>query len=667
MVDARLLFTFEDGTELPQHLAKTGRNAFFGMVRPARALRGVAVLVSGSAALATPRHVDFRPVPVWEQRRALVSRALAVLRGDPRSFPWRLARFAVQMSRQGRTAIPVATEARSPEAAYALWRERFDEWPEAEAEFHRGRLAGSAAAPQFSVLAAPDLDAAALAALRASLAAQFHPGWELLVPAGATTAAATAPEDTRVRVYDPAAPDAALAGGAREPRPAAAPRHAAAAARPDGAGLGPAAGPRRHAGLRRRGPGGRGRHPRRPAVQAGLVAGTIARPPTTIGDPCCIAAEALRDVGLSAAGGAADGAGAAFWVEAWRHDLMLRLAERLGPGDVLHVAQVLSHGAGPAAPPAAEARKDAIRRALARRGAEARVMSDPRSPHPRVLFTPEDKPLVTLIIPTRDRADLLATAVGTILGRTAYRRYEIVVVDNGSVEDDTFKLFDGWAGEPRVRVLRDDGPFNYARLNNLAVATARGPLLGLVNNDVEVADGHWLEEMVGWAVQPGVGCVGAKLWYPDGRLQHGGVVVGVAGAAGHRHKRAAKGRPPAGATTSSPSTRCRPSRPRASWCARRSTRRWAGSTRRGSRSATTTSTSASRMAAAGHRNLWTPFAELTHHESVSRGRDLSPRTAERFNREVTALKERWGQRLLDDPYASPNLTVETEDGTIRVQ
>ncbi len=314
---------------------------------------------------------------------------------------------------------------------------------------------------------------------------------------------------------------------------------------------------------------------------------------------------------------------------------MLRLGEWFEPRDVLHVAQVLSHGAGPAAPPPPRRARTRSAARSRRRGAEARVLSDPRSPDPRVAFALDDKPLVTLIVPTRDRADLLRMSVGSILAKTAYRRFEIVVVDNGSVEDDTFKLFDGWVGDPRVRVLRDAGPFNYARLNNAAARTARGPLLGLVNNDVEVTDAHWLEEMVGWAAQPGVGCVGAKLWYPDGRLQHGGVVVGVAGAAGHRHKRSRQGRP----------RRARRPRHR---------QRGVGRHRRLPRGEAPVYDEVGgldearfavgyndvdfclKVAAAGYRNLWTPFAELVHHESLSRGRDLSPKTAERFNREVAS-------------------------------
>ncbi|WP_129219535.1 glycosyltransferase family 2 protein [Lichenibacterium ramalinae] len=655
VADGRLVFTFADGTVLPQHLAKTGRNAFFGMVRPTRPLASVAVQVSGSADLATPRLLAFRPVPAWEQRRALVRRAVSVLRGDPRSFPWRLARFAVQMSRQGRTAIPIATQAMAPAAAYALWRERFDERPEAEAAFHRGRLDGLARRPRFTVLAGPDLDGPALAALRASLVAQHDPDWELLVPG------TPAPGDDRERPYDPADPDAALATARGThmllPRPGTRLRpHALTVLaltleRVPGARLVYADEDHADAAGTRTDP------TFKPAWSpARLLSANY------IGDPCAIAIETLRGIGLSAEeDGAAD-----FGVAAWRHDLMLRLGEWLEPRDVVHVAQVLSHGAGPAAAAAAEERKAAIRRALARRGAEARVMSDPRSPDPRVLFTPEEKPLVTLVIPTRDRADLLGTAVSTLLGKTAYRRFEIVVVDNGSVEDDTFKLFDSWVGDGRIRVLRDDGPFNYARLNNVAAATARGTLLGLVNNDIEVTDAHWLEEMVGWAVQPGVGCVGAKLWYPDGRLQHGGVVVGVAGAAGHRHKRAARG--DRGGRDDLVTVNEVSAVTAACLVVRKAVYDEVGGLDAERFAVGYNDVDfCLKVAAAGYRNLWTPFAELTHHESVSRGRDLSPRTAERFNREVAALKERWGERLLDDPYGSPNLTMEAEDGTIRVQ
>ncbi|WP_237476830.1 glycosyltransferase family 2 protein [Lichenibacterium dinghuense] len=655
IADARLTFGFDDGTALVQHVAKAGRNSFFAMVRPPRPLVRVTVAVTGSAALGNPAVLEFRPVPAGERRIALLRRAAAVLRGDPRSFPWRLARFAVQMSRSGRTVIPASTAAATPEAAYALWRERFDERPEAEAEFHRGRLAGPAARPRFTVLAGPDLDAAALGALLASLDAQLRPDWELLAPAGLP-----APDHPALRRYDPADPDGALAAARGAfillPRPGTRLRpHAllvlalAIDRHPDAKLV--------YADEDRIGADGARSDPLfKPAWSpARLLSSNF------VGDPCCIAAGSLRGVGLSAEDGAAE-----FGVAAWRHDLMLRLGEWFEPRDVVHVAQVLSHGTGPAAPPAAEARKEAIRRALRRRGADARVLSDPRSPDPRVAFAADDKPLVTLIVPTRDRADLLRMSVGSILAKTAYRRFEVVVVDNGSVEDETFKLFDGWAGDPRVRVLRDPGPFNYARLNNAAAHTARGTLLGLVNNDVEVTDAHWLEEMVGWAAQPGIGCVGAKLWYPDGRLQHGGVVVGVAGAAGHRHKRA--GRDDRGGRDDLVTVNEVSAVTAACLVVRKSVYDAVGGLDEARFAVGYNDVDfCLKVATAGYRNLWTPFAEMVHHESVSRGRDLSPKTAERFNREVAALREQWGERLLDDPYSSPNLTVDAEDGSIRVQ
>ena len=659
IVDARLIFRFDDGTALVQHLGKTGRNAFFGMVRPTRPLASLAVAVSGSADLAAPDVLEFRPVGPWEQRRALLLRAAAVLRGDPRSFPWRLARFAVQMSRSGRTVIPMSTEARSPEAAYALWRERFDERPDAEAAFHRARLAGLAHRPLFTVVAAPDLDAAALAALLGSLDAQVYPDWEILVPRDAATPERM-PDQTAIRRYDPADPGAALIQARGTfvllPRPGTRLRPhallvlALAIDRHPDAKLVYADEDRTAAD------GSRSAPTFKPAWSpARLLSSNF------IGDPCCIAAGVLRGVGLSSADGAAD-----YGVATWRHDLMLRLGEGFAPRDVLHVAQVLAHGTGSAAPPAAEARKDAIRRALARRGADARVLSDPRSPDPRVSFALDEKPLVTLIVPTRDRADLLRMSVGSILQKTAYRRFEIVVVDNGSVEDDTFKLFDSWAADPRVRVLRDGGAFNYARLNNAAAKTAKGTLLGLVNNDVEVTDVHWLEEMVGWAAQPGIGCVGAKLWYPDGTLQHGGVVVGVAGAAGHRHKRASRADP--GGRDDLVTVNEVSAVTAACLLVRRTVYEEVGGLDELRFAVGYNDVDfCLKVADAGYRNLWTPFAELVHHESLSRGRDLSPRTAERFNREVATLRERWGERLLDDPYGSPNLTVDGEDGSIRVQ
>ena len=294
------------------------------------------------------------------------------------------------------------------------------------------------------------------------------------------------------------------------------------------------------------------------------------------------------------------------------------------------------------------------------------MTSDPRSPHPRLAYEPEARPLVSLIVPTRDRADLLRVSIGSIRSKTAYPAFEIIVVDNGSREDETFRLFESWAGDAAIRVIRDDAPFNYARLNNSAAAAARGALLGLVNNDVEVRDASWLDEMVGLASQPGIGCVGAKLWYPDARLQHGGVVTGIAGAAGHRHKRAARG--DRGQLDCLVTVNEVSAVTAACLVVRKAVYDEVGGLDEHRFAVAYNDVDfCLKVATAGYRNLWTPFAELVHHESVSRGRDLSPRTAERFIRETANLKLRWGNRLLADPYYSPNLTLDAENGATRVQ
>ncbi len=383
VVDARIELLFADGTRLPQHLAKTGRLTFYGLYRPGTPLAGVAVSVSGSGALAVPRRLVFRAVSPWEQRRALLRRCLAVLKGDPRSFPWRAARFAVQLQRQGRTTIPQTTEARSPAAAYALWRERFDERPEAEAAFHRARVEGMARNPRFTVVAGPDFDAAATLLLQDSLSAQFYDGWELLVPGDASAA------DPRIRRYTTPAQGLTEARGDTVllPRPGTILRPhaltvlALALDRFPDAKLVYADEDRLSAASS----GERTDPAFKPAWSPQRLA-TV----NYLGDLCCIALALLRaaasDVGL-------DGDDA-------RHALLLRVTQGLGPRDVLHIAQVLSHASGTRLEPNAAVRKATIYQAMARRGIEARVMSDPRSPHPRLRLCGRD-PTARLA----DRAD----------------------------------------------------------------------------------------------------------------------------------------------------------------------------------------------------------------------------------------------------------------------
>src|SRR2546423_14286209 len=135
---------------------------------------------------------------------------------------------------------------------------------------------------------------------------------------------------------------------------------------------------------------------------------------------------------------------------------------------------------------------------------------------------PTPAPRVSLIIPTRDNADVLTTCIRSIRARTRYDNYEIIIIDNGSVEAQTKRLLPELSSDPSIRIMPIAEPFNFSRLNNAAARVATGEILGLINNDVEVTQEGWLAEMAALAIRPDVGCVGAKLLYPDGRIQHAG-------------------------------------------------------------------------------------------------------------------------------------------------
>lgn len=346
---------------------------------------------------------------------------------------------------------------------------------------------------------------------------------------------------------------------------------------------------------------------------------------------------------------------------AWHHDLALRGTEGQAVHAIVHVPHVLCHlSDATAAVPSASV--PAVQAHLDRVGETGTAEAMPGFDGVRVHFAlPASPPHVTLVIPTRNGLDLLRQCVDSILQRSSYPTYDIVIVDNGS--DDPACL--AWMRqiadkEPRVRVRRDDRPFNFAALNNAAIAEARGEYVALVNNDIEVISPDWLEEMVGLAGRPGVGAVGARLWYSDGTLQHGGVITGIGGGAGHAHKRLTRsepgmmGRAQRLQMLSAVTAACLVVR-RASYL------RVGGMDAEAFPVAFNDVDFCLRLRQVGLRNLWTPFAELFHHESVSRGSDRRPGKKERFERERAAMQARWGGSLRHDPAYNPNLTLDNEN------
>lgn len=276
----------------------------------------------------------------------------------------------------------------------------------------------------------------------------------------------------------------------------------------------------------------------------------------------------------------------------------------------------------------------------------------------------EPAPLVSLLIPTRDRRALTETAVRSIIDRSTYTHFEILILDNGSVEQETLDFFAQIQQEDsRVRVLRYDHPFNYSAINNFGVRHAKGAIIGLVNNDVEVINPDWLTEMVSHCMRPEIGCVGAKLYYSNDTLQHGGVILGIGGVAGHSHKQYPRHHP--GYFSRLLLTQTLSAVTAACLLIRKNIyEEVAGLDEENLHVAFNDVDFCLKVREAGYRNLWTPYAELYHYESISRGAEDSPEKIARFAREVNFMKSKWGKHLELDPFYSPNLTKIREDFSI---
>ncbi|KMZ13931.1 Glycosyl transferase, group 2 family protein [Candidatus Burkholderia humilis] len=349
------------------------------------------------------------------------------------------------------------------------------------------------------------------------------------------------------------------------------------------------------------------------------------------------------------------------------HDLVLRCVERAGDAAVIHIPHILYHWRMTAQstsasvdvkPYARDASVRAVEEHLARTGSSAEVRQlAPDSTMLRVTFAvPHPEPMVSIIVPTRDRAELLEGCIESIKQRTRYRTYEIVIVDNGSREQRALDLLARYDHEPNITILRVDAPFNYSALNNRAVAQARGSMLCLLNNDIEVISPDWLDTLVGYAALPQSGAVGAALWYPNERLQHGGVLLGIGDVAGHLHHmlpRGARGyfgRAALAQQLTAVSAACLVVR-KALYV------EMGGLDAEHLAVAFNDVDFCLRLDAAGYRNIYVPFAELYHHESASRGSDTTSSNAARFAREAAWMRERWGPKVREDRFYNPNFAV----------
>jgi glycosyltransferase involved in cell wall biosynthesis len=353
------------------------------------------------------------------------------------------------------------------------------------------------------------------------------------------------------------------------------------------------------------------------------------------------------------------------------YDLALRALEQINPLQIRHIPRVLYHwrtitGSTASCPEekpyALVAAQQAIQEYLARRGITAQVMESPEIRGTiRVQYPlPEPLPLVTLIIPTYNGLELLQRCVESILTQTTYANFAILIINNNSDDPSTLAYLHQLEDQGQAQILNYPYSFNYADMNNLAVEHAQGELIGLLNNDLEVINPEWLTEMVSHAVRPEVGVVGARLWYPNDTLQHGGVVLGIGGVAGHAHKGFPRGdvgylgRAGLIQNFSAVTGACM-------------LMRKANFLKVGGLDAENLAIAFNdvdlclKMNEHNLRIVWTPYAELYHHESASRGYEDTPEKLARFEKERAYMKSRWPNFLLQDPAYSPNLTLETQD------
>lgn len=353
------------------------------------------------------------------------------------------------------------------------------------------------------------------------------------------------------------------------------------------------------------------------------------------------------------------------------YDLALRFTEDLAAKNIRHISQILYHWRSTSGSTAAtlnaknyaaKAGLKAVTEHLKRLKVKAETTLIPhRGTMLRVRYDlPNPEPLVSIIIPTKDEVELLAICLKSIWTQTSYTNYEIIIVDNNSSKQKTLDYFAELASDNKARVMHYHKPFNYSAINNFAARAANGSVLCFLNNDIEVITKEWLTEMTSQAIRTEIAAVGAKLLYPDDTIQHGGVILGVGGVAGHAHKYM---------STNDVGYFCRAdliqnfSAVTAACLVveKKLYEEVAGFDEKNLTIAFNDVDFCLRLQKAGYRNLWTPYALLYHHESKTRGYEDTPEKRSRFKEEIEYMQSTWQGKLYNDPAYNLNLSLESEN------
>jgi len=356
-------------------------------------------------------------------------------------------------------------------------------------------------------------------------------------------------------------------------------------------------------------------------------------------------------------------------------DMVLRLTELTSK--IVHIPKVLYHWrsieTSTAADPeakgyAGKAGKKALEKALQRRKISGDILPGNKKFYYRVKRKISGEPLVSIIIPFRDQAYYLRRCIDAILNRTGYQNLEIIGVNNNSEESETATLLKELESfDSRIRFIDYNEPFNYSAINNFAVKQAGGEHIILMNNDIEVLNVDWLEALLEHSQRPEVGAVGAKLFYKNNTIQHAGVIIGIAGFAGHSHRHFPKRAPGYFNRL---------------YCIQNLSAVTAallmvkkdyffevgGLDEENLGTALNDVDFCLKLREKGYLNVFTPYCEAYHYESISRGYEDTAEKQERFSRELAYFQQRWaGILAAGDPYYNPQLTLKREDFSLKVE
>ena len=353
------------------------------------------------------------------------------------------------------------------------------------------------------------------------------------------------------------------------------------------------------------------------------------------------------------------------------YDMVLRLTEVAK--HIVHIPEILYYWRAHAnsvaesvgaKPYVIEAAHRAIKEHLQRVGLQGKVLDTAVPSMYRIKYALTSTPLVSIIIPNKDHVEMLRKCVHSIMTQTTYSRYEIIIIENNSEETETYEYYKEIEKDSRVKIATWNGKFNYSAINNYGVQYAAGEYVLLLNNDTEIITPDWIQELLMFAQRTDVGAVGAKLYYEDDTIQHAGLGIGLLSLAGHLHRGFDRRHPGymgrlIYAQDLSGVTFACVMIPRQVW-------NEVGGLDESFAVAFNDVDMCMRIRKAGYLIVWTPYAELYHYESKSRGLEDTPEKKKRFEGEVKRFQERWKAELAaGDPYYNPNLSLDREDFSLR--